>query len=161
MQEIILNTSINAPIELVFDLSRSINLHETITSGTNEKAIAGKTSGLLELNETVTWKAKHLGITQKLTVRMSEFKRPYYFTDVMEKGAFKSMVHKHSFKNDNEGTIMTDHFRYSSPLGVLGKMADMIFLKNYMTNFLKNKNTELKKVAESDKWKFFLNEAYY
>ena len=38
---------IKASIEIVFDLSRSIDLHILSTEQTNEKAIAGKTSGLI------------------------------------------------------------------------------------------------------------------
>jgi hypothetical protein len=61
MPKIELHTEIDAPIERVFDLARSIDLHMLSTSHTNEKAIAGKTSGLIGLGEWVTWRAKHLG----------------------------------------------------------------------------------------------------
>ena len=95
MPKILLETEINAPIDRVFDLARSIDLHKVSTTGTNEEAVAGKTSGLIELNETVTWRAKHFGIYQKLTVKVIEFERPTLFADVMLKGAFKSMRHSH------------------------------------------------------------------
>ena len=58
---------LNADKEIVFDLSRSIDLHKLSTVHTNETAIAGRTSGLIGLNESVTWRAKHFGIYQKLT----------------------------------------------------------------------------------------------
>ena len=54
-----LETSINADQQAVFDLARSIDLHQISTAHTNERAVAGKTSGLLELNESVTWEARH------------------------------------------------------------------------------------------------------
>ena len=44
-------TEINAPIEKCFDLSRSIDLHLESTKQTGEEAIAGRTSGLIELGE--------------------------------------------------------------------------------------------------------------
>jgi hypothetical protein len=47
MATIILDTIINAPIEKVFDLSRNIDLHIESTKQTGERAIAGRTSGLL------------------------------------------------------------------------------------------------------------------
>ncbi len=92
MPKILLETHIKAPINRVFDLARSIDLHEKSTSQTKEKAIAGKTSGLLGLGETVTWRAKHLGIYQTLTVEMIACQRPHSFTDKMIQGAFKSMT---------------------------------------------------------------------
>ncbi|MFT5512607.1 MAG: hypothetical protein ACI8SE_001005 [Bacteroidia bacterium] len=62
MSTITVKTHINAPTERVFDLSRSIDLHQISTQQPSEKAIGGKTSGLIGLNETVTWKAKHFGM---------------------------------------------------------------------------------------------------
>lgn len=142
MPEIILFTEINAPIERVFDLARCIDLHVKSTTGTREEAIAGRTSGLMEIHETVTWKARHFGITQKLTVRMTNYQKPDFFIDEMTKGAFKSMQHLHSFSSINTYTIMKDEFIYVAPLGIIGKIADTLFLKKYMTNFLINKNKE-------------------
>src|SRR5690606_24024605 len=83
MERIYLETIINAPIERVFDLARSIDLHKLSALNTNEKAIAGKTSGLINEGETVTWRAKHLGIYQILTVQITKLERPYFFEDKM------------------------------------------------------------------------------
>ncbi|MGZ3777717.1 MAG: hypothetical protein ACXVI9_09040 [Mucilaginibacter sp.] len=44
MPKIELLTEINASIEMVFDLGRSIDLHMESTKQTGEKAIAGKTA---------------------------------------------------------------------------------------------------------------------
>jgi ligand-binding SRPBCC domain-containing protein len=156
MPRILLETTINAPIERVFDLARSIDLHKLSTKGTNEEAIAGKTSGLIELNESVTWRAKHFGVYQKLKVEIVEFERPNMFTDIMLKGIFKQMKHVHRFMTEGTKTIMTDEFEYISPLGILGKLADTFFLKKYMTKFLIVKNRELKIVAEGERWKEIL-----
>jgi len=157
MEKIILETYIEAPIERVFDLSRSIDLHKISTKGTKEEAIAGKTSGLIELNETVTWKAKHLGVFQKLTVIVTKLERPYIFEDKMIKGAFSEMKHSHKFETVKNGTKMTDIFEFKSPFGIIGRLANLLFLKNYMTKFLEIKNEELKYFAESDNWKKILN----
>jgi len=156
MSKIQLETYIEASIERVFDLSRSIDLHKLSTKGTKEEAIAGRTKGLIELNESVTWRAKHLGVYQNLTVQVTQKERPYLFADKMIKGAFLSMEHKHLFEKEGTGTKMTDIFEFTSPLGFLGHLANFLFLKKYMIKFLKDKNTELKNVAESDAWKKIL-----
>ncbi len=153
MPRIVLTTEINASKEIVFDISRSIDLHKISTEQTNEEAIAGVTTGLIGLNEWVTWQAKHFGISQKLTTKITEFEYPNYFTDEMMKGAFKNFKHKHVFESRQNGTLMSDYFDYTSPLGFLGKIADSLFLKKYMTNFLKKRNTTIKAFAESEKWK--------
>ena len=153
MPRIELRTEINAPKEIVFDLSRSIDLHKISTEHTNEEAIDGITSGLIGLNESVTWKAKHFGIYQILTSKVTEFDRPNFFADEMIKGAFKSFKHEHHFTDLNGGTLMTDYFDYESPFGILGKLADKLFLLKYMTALLAERNRIVKDFAETDKWK--------
>ena len=66
MPVIELTTYIEAPIERVFDLARSVDAHTASTSQSKERAVAGRTSGLIEQDETVTWEATHFGIKQSL-----------------------------------------------------------------------------------------------
>jgi ligand-binding SRPBCC domain-containing protein len=144
-----LSTTINAPTERCFDLSRSIDLHLESTKQTGEQAIAGRTSGLMELGETVTWRAKHFGIRQTLTSKITRFEYPNYFTDEMVSGAFKSFKHDHVFSSVNGQTIMKDVFEFESPLGLLGKLANVLFLTSYMRKLLVIRNDVIKKAAES------------
>ena len=58
-----LETLIVAPIERVYDLARDVDLHARSMAHTNERAVAGRTTGLIGLGETVTWRARHFGIT--------------------------------------------------------------------------------------------------
>jgi ligand-binding SRPBCC domain-containing protein len=156
MPKIKLETTIHAPIERVFDLARCIDLHEDSLSHTNEKAIAGKTKGLIDLGETVTWEATHFGIRQNLTSVITVCEKPYRFSDAMVSGAFARFDHEHVFE-ENEGiTTMKDVFDYDSPLGFLGNIADFLFLEEYMTNLLRQRNEAVKRVAESDDWKNYL-----
>ena len=136
---------------MVFDLSRSVDLHTLSATQTKEKAIAGRVTGLMEYGENVTWEARHFGFTQKLSSKITTFNRPYNFTDEMVKGAFKSFRHEHVFEYDNHNgiTTMTDIFNYKSPLGWLGKLADALFLERYMKNFLKQRNRVIKEFSEN------------
>ena len=149
MAEIYLETLINADVKTVFDLSRNIDFHQKSTAKTNEKAIAGKTRGLIELGETVTWRAKHLGFYQNLTTKITEIESPKMFTDIMIQGAFKSMKHQHIFKEKEGKTLMIDIFEFESPFGILGKIFNQIFLKNYLKRFLLERNRMIKEIAES------------
>ncbi len=149
MAKIELITIINAPVEVVFDLSRSIDLHLESTKQTGEKAIAGKTSGLIGLGETVTWRAKHFGIWQNLTSKITEFDRPEFFADEMVSGAFKSFRHEHYFKIENGQTLMKDIFSFESPGGIFGRLFNWLILKRYMTDLLTERNRVLKAHAEN------------
>jgi ligand-binding SRPBCC domain-containing protein len=149
MPVIHLETIIKADRGIVFDLARSIDLHQISTAHTNERAIAGKTSGLIELNESVTWQAKHFGIVQHLTSKITAMEYPSYFIDEMISGAFKSFKHEHLFEQKSESTLMVDIFNYTSPMGILGKVADGLFLRKYMVNLLLIRNKVIKEHAET------------
>jgi ligand-binding SRPBCC domain-containing protein len=153
MPLIIIETEIFTTKNIAFDLARSIDLHKVSTAKTNEEAISGTISGLINLGESVTWKAKHIGFTQNLTTKITEFKYPEYFVDEMTKGIFKSFKHEHIFKDQKGNTLMIDKFEYKSPFGFLGKIVDLIFLKKYMTKFLIERNEVIKEFAETEKWK--------
>ncbi|WP_027088043.1 SRPBCC family protein [Cohnella panacarvi] len=149
MPNIQLSQFIRAPIEVCFDLSRSIELHMESTSHTNERAIKGRTSGLIALGETVTWEATHFGIRQRLASMITEFDPPYRFVDEMVSGAFKRFRHVHTFESRDGGTLMTDAFDYTSPFGPLGRLADRMFLRSYMERLLLRRNEYIRNKAES------------
>ncbi|HEU4883436.1 MAG TPA: SRPBCC family protein [Longimicrobium sp.] len=152
-----LTTPIAAPRERVFDLTRSIDLHTRSLIWTREVPVAGRTSGLIGMGETVTWRAWHLGVRQRLTSRISAYDRPAYFQDVMVRGAFAWMEHDHWFgAAPDGGTVLRDEFRFAAPLGVLGRIAEALVLRRYMTRFLERRNAVIKRVAESEEWKEFV-----
>lgn len=144
-----LTTVIAAPIERVFDLARSIDVHQESQTSHREKAVAGKTSGLIEKGESVTWEATHFGFRQTLTSKIVALERPVHFRDSMLQGAFKRLDHDHYFETTAAGhTLMKDVFDYTSPLGFLGRFADLLFLKRYLCNLLRERNTVIKRMAE-------------
>ena len=159
MPVIEVTTFITAPIGRVFDLARSIDLHTASTSQTGEQAINGVTSGLMGAGQEVTWRARHFGVWQTLTVRITRFERPAGFRDEMTRGTFRRMNHDHLFTASADGTVMRDIFTYESPLGLLGRIADRLFLESYMRRFLVERNQIIKRTAESGAWQKYLSHA--
>ncbi len=157
MPKIELKTIINSTLDICFDLSRSIDLHKISTAKTNEEAIEGITSGLINLNETVTWQGTHFGIRQKLTSKITAFDKPNYFRDEQIKGAFKSIYHEHKFEQIENKILMTDIFEFQSPFGILGNLFNKLILTKYLRNLLIDRNNIIKEFAETDKWKLVLN----
>jgi ligand-binding SRPBCC domain-containing protein len=142
-------TKVNAPIQKVFDINRNIDIHQKSASKTNEIAIDGVTSGLINLNETVTWRGKHFGIYLTHKSRMTAMNFYDYFVDEMEEGKFKSFRHEHFFEEQNGITTMTDKLCYETPFGVFGQLFDYLFLKKYLTQFLLGRNRVLKELSEN------------
>jgi ligand-binding SRPBCC domain-containing protein len=151
-----LTTLIHAPIQRVFDLSRSVDLHSVSTAHTGERAVAGVTSGLMALGQEVTWRARHFGIWQHLTSRIVAFDSPFHFRDSQVRGAFRRFDHDHFFSHERGTTFMKDVFDYESPFGILGRLADSLFLAEYMKQFLMTRNRLIKEAAETDAWKRYI-----
>ena len=140
----------NAPIDRCFDLSLSVDLHRDSVAHTQERPVAGVTSDMMKLGDTVTWEAVHFGIKQHLTSQITAYERPNRFTDEMLKGAFHDITHLHEFVSQPSGTLMIDLFEFHAPPGFLGKLAETLFLTRYMKGLLLTRNRYLKQVAEAD-----------
>jgi ligand-binding SRPBCC domain-containing protein len=152
-------TTIQAPIERCFDLARSVEVHLAGNEHWGEQAVAtaGVTSGLIGLAQQVTWRAKHFGVWQTLTSKITKFESPFYFQDAMLKGAFRWMEHDHYFRVlATGGTEMKDVFRFAAPLPVLGRVAEVLFLRRYMQVLLHERNVVIQQIAESDEWRKYL-----
>ncbi|ASZ10231.1 SRPBCC family protein [Chitinophaga pendula] len=157
MPTIHLTTVIYAPLDRVFDLSRSITLHKRSMEHRQEDAIKGRTNGLIENGETVTWRARHLGKMRELTMKISGMLRPGYFCDEMVDGDFRHIKHEHYFKEIENGTIAIDIMEFSSPYGLLGRLLEKFYLTTYMTRLLQERNLVIKEFAESEKWRVILD----
>lgn len=150
MPVIRVETRIAAPIERCFDLARNVEAHQDSLAGTGERAVAGVTSGLLGPGDTVTWEATHFGVKQRLTARITAFAPPDRFVDELVRGAFHAFTHTHDFTRITVGTLMVDTFRYTAPLGPLGRLADVLFLERYMRQLLTARGQALKQAAEAE-----------
>jgi ligand-binding SRPBCC domain-containing protein len=149
MTTISLITQINTSIQIVFNVSRNIDIHQQSASSSKEKAIAGVTSGLINLNETVTWRGRHFGFYLTHKSRITAMNFYDYFVDEMEEGKFKSFRHEHFFEEKNGVTIMRDQLQYETPFGIFGNIFDVLFLKRHLTQFLLERNLILKTVSEN------------
>lgn len=140
---------IQAPMEACFDACRDVELHERSAAQTDERAVGGKTEGMVEQGDEITWSARHLGIRWRLTSRIVEMDRPDWFADEQVRGPFKSMRHEHRFERMEGGTRVTGIFYLSAPLGPLGRLAEWLFLRRHMTRFLERRNAWLKAHLEA------------
>jgi ligand-binding SRPBCC domain-containing protein len=154
-------TVIRAPIGRCFDLARNVEVHlvGNVHFGETAVAAAGVCSGLLNLGDRVTWRARHFGIRWTLTSAISAMDRPRSFRDVMVHGPFRFMRHDHIFRSlSADETEMRDVFCFAAPLPVLGRIAEILVLRRYMQNLLRERNAVIKEIAESSEWRRYLGE---
>ena len=148
MTTLMVETRIAAPIALCFDLARDVDVHVKTSSSTGERVVSGKMSGLLELGDVVTFEGVHFGIRQRLTAKIVECVPPTRFVDEMVAGAFASLRHVHEFTAEGDTVLMRDTLTWRSPLGILGAIADRLFVERHMRAFMVKKQSELKAYAE-------------
>lgn len=148
MARIELEMMVQAPPEACYALALNVQAHLASTHQTGERLVAGPADGQLKLGDVVTWEARHLGIRQRLTVRISAATPPHHFRDELVRGAFRTLRHDHYFEAVPGGTRVRDVFEFSSPLGFVGGWFDKLFLKRYLTRFLRARNALLKQQLE-------------
>ena len=157
MPVIHLTTFIAAPIERVFDLSRSIDLHKHSMTKYKEEPVGSVINGLVKQGDEITWRAHHLFKTRILKTRITSFDRPNSFTDEQISGDFALMKHQHFFKPIDNGTIMIDIFEFQSPFGFAGSVLNKLYLTKYMRVLLEQRNKQIKEIAESNRWKNYIS----
>jgi ligand-binding SRPBCC domain-containing protein len=153
---------IEAPVERCFDLARSVEVHlaGNIHCGEPALAVGGVTSGLLDLDREVTWRARHFGVRHLLTSRVAAMERPIYFQGAMVRGPFGFMRHYHFFRAlSPHQTEMQDRLFVKAPLGLLGSLAELVFLRRYMQALLEERNLVIQQIAESCRWQEYLPSA--
>lgn len=144
-----LETELQAPPEVCFDLSRSIELHIESMGRSKERAVAGVASGLIGPDEEVTWEARHLGRNWRVTSRIIAFDRPNCFVDEMtDPGPFSYFRHRHLFQAVDNGTLMVDEVEFKVRAALGGSVAGP-FARWYLRRLLTARNEVLRKNANS------------
>jgi ligand-binding SRPBCC domain-containing protein len=149
VQTFVIETRIEAPIGRCFDAARDLDLHVQSMGTTNERAVAGRMTGLIGMGEEVTWRGRHFGVVQHFTSRITAFDRPHHFRDEMQRGAFRSFVHDHFFVAEGTGTLMRDVLMFSAPLGVLGRIAERLVLRRYLERMLRDRAEFIRDAIQS------------
>jgi ligand-binding SRPBCC domain-containing protein len=143
-------TIIDAPIEMCFHLSLSIDLELSAARRYQIKALGGTTTGSIGLGERVTWKTRQFGIWVTHTSEITHLQPPTYFQDAMVRGLFRSFRHDHFFRLVNPNrTEMHDELHFSLPAYLLGTITEHLLVKQRLTALLEARNTLIKRNAES------------
>ena len=129
-------TEFQLPVERLFDLARSIDVHVESQRTSGERAVGRVTSGLIGEGQEVTWRARHFGIRLTMTSRITRLDFPRSFTDEQVRGPFKAFRHVHDFAATATGSIMVDRVEFTAPLGVLGRAVERLFLARYLERLI-------------------------
>ena len=149
MGNVIVTTTIQAPVGVCFDAARDVSVHVASAAFSGERLVEpGKLDGHLELGDLVCFEGRHFGLRQRFCARITEVVRPSRFVDEMVSGTFKSLRHVHEFESADGGTILRDTLVWEAPVGILGQIADVLFLERHMRWFVETKQSHLKRIVE-------------
>ncbi|MFI1990360.1 SRPBCC family protein [Actinoplanes sp. NPDC020271] len=142
-------TVIDAPAATVFDLELDVDVHAQSLAGSGETATTSTGHRRLGLGDEVTFQARHLGRSWRMTSRITAYRRPFRFVDEQTRGPFRVMRHEHCFDDLGNGTTrMTDRMTIRAPLGPLGAVVTRLVLAPYLKRLLVERATHIKRRAE-------------
>lgn len=78
---------------------------------------------------TILYKLHWHGIPLRWTTEITRWEPEHRFEDIQRSGPYRLWHHTHSFEEVNRGTLMTDHVRYSLPLGPFGQIAHTLTVR--------------------------------
>jgi ligand-binding SRPBCC domain-containing protein len=73
-----------------------------------------------------------LGIKIRWVTEITQIKEPNYFVDEQRKGPYRVWHHQHLLRVIEGGIEMTDIVHYQPPLGILGRLANSLFLRKQL-----------------------------
>lgn len=68
-------------------------------------------------------------ISMKWVTEITHVSEPIYFVDEQRFGPYALWHHQHHFKEIPDGVEMTDEINYAIPLGLLGRLANWLFVE--------------------------------
>ncbi len=158
MAKIHVTTFVKAPAKRVYDLSRSVNLFQISSSTTFINFLEGPISGLINENDKVVYQAKHFKRSRDLTLKIISVNIPDQITIQLLMKGFINFQHNLYFKAIKNGSFIIDVIEYETSFGLIGKLLDKIFIKNYISKLLLHRNEIIKQYAETAKWKEILTQ---
>ena len=83
----------------------------------------------MEKGALIDYRLRLLYVPIRWRTRIEDYDPPYRFVDTQIQGPYRVWRHTHQFEKVAEGTLMTDVVRYQVRFGVLGAIANTIFVK--------------------------------
>ncbi|MBP9733628.1 MAG: SRPBCC family protein [Candidatus Omnitrophica bacterium] len=122
--------TVNRPLAEVFDFfSRPENLAK-ITPPRLGFVILTPTPIQMKPGAVIEYHIRVFGVPLRWVTLITEYEPPYRFVDLQKKGPYRLWHHTHVFKAlGPDRTLLTDEVRYALPLGILGELARLLFVR--------------------------------
>ena len=129
--QIIRKQLINTNIDEIWDfMSSPKNLERITPNDKGFKITSNNEDQLMYAGMIISYKITPL-LNFPLTwvTEITQVKEKEFFIDEQRVGPYKMWHHEHIFKTKEDGVLMTDIITYIPPFGLLGKLANSLFIK--------------------------------
>ena len=149
---------VRAPAERCFDLTRSVDLHVDSSTDIAARAVGGRAHGLSADGDCTTWSARFCGLRFAMTTRVEDFAPPTSFGDRLTRGLLRQFAHVYRFKPlPDGGCAVSDELTVEAPFGPLGRLVERFYLARRMNLLVQRRLEHIRRVAESDDWRRYLD----
>ena len=93
----------------------------------------------------IEYRIRLYGIPMKWTSEITEWDPPHMFEDTQIRGPYRKWVHRHTFEERDEGTVVTDEVRYRVPGGAV---INRLFVGSRVRKIFDYRKAKLKELFE-------------
>lgn len=152
MNQIITKQDLNIGLDEAWDFfSNPANLNEITPAHMNFKIMSGLDNGFYP-GMIITYKIKpFLGITMNWVTEITQLREGQFFIDDQRSGPYKYWHHQHHFRATENGVEMTDILHYAAPFGIIGKLAELLFVNRQVKHIFNYRKKKLDQLFNSVK----------
>jgi len=133
---------ISATRNQTFDYVSNINSLPEIMSADHKIELTSPVTKLKKGSE-YEIKITRMGISVLWGIVIEEFEPNEFVRDRQSHGPFALWVHTQKFEDHGESTLLTDLIEYDVPFGLLGKLADDIFVRRDLGGIFRHRHQNI------------------
>ena len=139
---------LTSDMETVWDFfSSPLNLNEITPPDMSFEILSNLTGLKMYPGMIINYKVRpFLNIPMRWTTEITHCEEGHYFVDEQRFGPYSFWHHKHFFKKVEGGIEMTDIVDYGLPLGILGQIANSIYVEQKLQGIFDYRNEVIHKL---------------
>ncbi len=145
--QIIKTQKVPATLQQVWDfISSPINLKEITPSYMGFVVTSSNGNEKMYPGMIISYKVKPLlGLSLNWLTEITQVKEHAYFIDEQRAGPYAMWHHQHKIEAIEGGVLMTDIVTYKPPMGILGVIANKLFIKKQLQEIFDYRTTAMEK----------------
>ena len=123
---------IAAPLPEVFAFFANPSNLARITPPWLSFRISGAAPETLAEGSRLEYRIRWSAFSIRWVTRITQWRPPFAFADIQEKGPYASWIHTHRFAERNGSVVMADHVDYAQPFGPLGRLVHRLRVRRQL-----------------------------